>query len=52
MYIVFNMSIETCFRDQALKKKYLETAMNMMVENRKHVFDMVEKGLVTKNVVC
>ena len=51
------MSIETltlltCCRDKALKKKYLETAMNMMVENRKHVFDMVEKGLVTKNVVC
>ena len=39
-------------RDQALKKKYYETAMNMMVENRKHVFDMVDKGLVTKNIVC
>jgi hypothetical protein len=30
---------------------YYEKAMQMMVENRKHVFDMVEKGLVTKNIV-
>ena len=34
-----------------MKIKYYETAMQMMVKNRKHVFDMMEKGLISQNVV-
>ena len=37
--------------DPSLKYKYYKKALDIMVENRAHVMDMIEKGVVSPNIV-
>ena len=38
-------------KDPALKKKYYEKSFSMMLENRDYVFNRLEQGLISPNIV-